>query len=177
MDHDKKLSKENTKTVIGGLVSTAASMTRLFCRTMKTVIVGKDRPFFRPEVTEFCVTIRRWFYGPEGLSALAGKEALADGVLIDVTETAKRVGFKVPVALTRAVMVAEAVPDQNSCRLTDILMNCELAISETGGLSSEVLFDYIRDDYPGRVELVTLKAKSGPDHDGQPCITIMLPEE
>ena len=64
MNEEKKASKGSTKAVLGSLVSAAGRVIRLFCRTMKFIIVGKDRPFFRPEVTEFCATVRRWLSGP-----------------------------------------------------------------------------------------------------------------
>ena len=38
----------------------------------------------------------------EVIYAYTRAEAIADGVLIDVTETAKEVGFRLPVALTAA---------------------------------------------------------------------------
>jgi hypothetical protein len=39
---------------------------------------------------------------PKLISSYTRSEALADGVLVDVTETAREAGFVVPVALTRA---------------------------------------------------------------------------
>ena len=39
---------------------------RLFCRAMKIAIVGKDRPFWRPEAIEVFEIVRRWFRRPAG---------------------------------------------------------------------------------------------------------------
>ena len=39
---------------------------------------------------------------PKLISSYTRSEALADGVLVDVTETAREAGFVIPVALTRA---------------------------------------------------------------------------
>jgi hypothetical protein len=39
---------------------------------------------------------------PDLISAYSRSEALADGLLVDVTETAREAGFLYPVALTRA---------------------------------------------------------------------------
>ena len=39
----------------------------------------------------------------EIIDSYTRKQAIADGVLIDVTETASEAGFRIPVALTRAV--------------------------------------------------------------------------
>ncbi len=44
----------------------------------------------------------RDFWG-EPIHVYTRAQALADGVLIDVTETAREAGFRVPVALTAAV--------------------------------------------------------------------------
>jgi hypothetical protein len=51
---------------LGRLVSTARIVGRLIRYTMRFVIVGDpERPLFRPEVTELCASIRRWFCGRE----------------------------------------------------------------------------------------------------------------
>ena len=45
-------------------------------------------------------------------SATRGLEALEDGVLVDVTKTAKEAGFRIPVAITRATWAEDvAVPE------------------------------------------------------------------
>jgi hypothetical protein len=62
MNDENKLSKGTTKTVVDRLVATVERVTRTFCCTMKIIIVGKDRPFFRPEVYELSARIRRWFH-------------------------------------------------------------------------------------------------------------------
>jgi hypothetical protein len=112
-------------------------------------------------------------------------QALEDGVLIDVTDTAKEVGFKVPVAVTRAVMVnyvmvPEGVPDQDAAgRLWDILNMCRYRIALGSSHKSEVLFKlHVRNDNrQGTPTTVELKAVCGPNDDASPCITIMNPNE
>lgn len=109
-------------------------------------------------------------------------EAIADGVLIDVSETAKEAGFRYPVALTHAVFteyvqVPEAATDQDETgRLWDILHMLRFAAAKSSG-ESEILFKlYVKNDSQ-RAQLVTLKSVCGPSDDATPCITVMLPEE
>ncbi|RUL84607.1 DUF6573 family protein [Tautonia sociabilis] len=112
-------------------------------------------------------------------------QAIADGVLIDVTETALEAGFRIPVALTHAVWAEYvAVPDgvvaqDEAGRLWDILWMCRVAITRSKGTDSELLFRlHVRNDNrPGDPPLVTLKAHCGPGDKAEPVITIMLPHE
>ena len=110
-------------------------------------------------------------------------QAIADGVLIDVTETAKEAGFRYPVALTHAayaeyVKVPEGVVAQDEAgRLWDILNMLRFAIAKSPRGSSELLFKlYVRNDNR-RAQLVTLKSVCGPNDDASPCLTVMLPDE
>jgi len=112
-------------------------------------------------------------------------QAIADGVLVDVTETAKEAGFRIPVALTQSVWaeyvaVPEGVEDQDEKgRLWDVLWMCRYGISRGNRDQAEILFKlHVRNDNrEGEPPLVTLKAVCGPDDDASPCITIMLPDE
>lgn len=121
----------------------------------------------------------------EVIDAYTRKQALEDGVLVDVTETAKEAGFRIPVALTRAVWAeCVAVPDGVECqdeagRLWDVLWMCRWGVERGNRTGSELLFHlHVRnDDREGEPPLVTLKAVCGPDDDGSRCITIMLPDE
>ena len=113
------------------------------------------------------------------------KQAIADGVLVDVTETAREAGFRIPVALTRAVWaeyvaVPEGVEGQDEAgRLWDVLWMCRYGIGRSRDGASEIRFRlHVRNDNrTGEPPLVTLKAHCGPDDDGSPCITVMLPDE
>jgi hypothetical protein len=117
--------------------------------------------------------------------AYTRKQAIADGVLIDVTETAKEAGFCIPVALTCAVWAEYvAVPEGVACqdeagRLWDVLWMCRYGIGRSRREESETLFQlHVRNDNrEGTPPLVTLKAVCGPDDDGWPCLTVMLPDE
>jgi hypothetical protein len=112
-------------------------------------------------------------------------DALRDGVLIDVSDTAKEAGFRYPVALTQAawercVTVPPGVACQDEAgRLWDVLTMLRVAVRGQSGGAREVRFSvHVRNDNrDGTPPLVRLKAVCGPDDDGSPCITVMLPEE
>ncbi|MCI0460334.1 MAG: hypothetical protein L0Z62_25555 [Gemmataceae bacterium] len=111
-------------------------------------------------------------------------DALRDGVLIDVSPTAREAGFKYPVALTAAAWAkCVAVPLDVACqdeagRLWDVLWILRLAIRRGAG-GSEVRFAvHVRNDNRDRTPpLIRLKALCGPDDDGSPCLTVMMPDE
>ena len=118
----------------------------------------------------------------EVIFAYTRTEAIADGVLIDVSTTAKEAGFRYPVALTHAVFsdyvrVPEGVTDQDEAgRLWDILHMFRVAAAQSSG-ESEILFKLYVKNNNRSAELVTLKSVCGPDDDAMPCITVMLPQE
>ncbi len=110
-------------------------------------------------------------------------DAIADGVLVDARDLARQAGFKIPVALTaaaweRCVSVprgTEGGQDQTG-RLWDVLWMCRCRIRAEVLDAREFRFGLSVVTAEG-TELVTLKAVIGPDDDGGPCLTIMLPEE
>jgi hypothetical protein len=111
-------------------------------------------------------------------------DALRDGVLIDVSATAKEAGFKYPVALTAAawgkcVTVPPGVPCQDEAgRLWDVvwMLRCAIARQDAGRVVAFAL--HVRNDNRERTPpLVRLKAVSGPGDRGEPVITVMLPDE
>jgi hypothetical protein len=87
------------------------------------------------------------------------------------------------VALTAAVCArCVAVPPGVHCqdeagRLWDVVWLLRLAIGRSDG--REVRFAvHVRNDNRERTPpLVRLKAMCGPDDDGAPCITVLLPDE
>lgn len=119
----------------------------------------------------------------EIISTYTRKEALEDGVLIDVSEMAKEVGFVVPVAITDNLQNTWIKPPAKmedfgqSCegRLWDVLhmlrMNCRR--NNAARIKYEVLFQ----NTPKRLTTVELISTIGPDDNGDPVITIMLPED
>jgi hypothetical protein len=110
-------------------------------------------------------------------------DAIRDGVLIDVSEVAKEAGLRWPVALTAAVWAkCVEVPPGVACqdeagRLWDVLWMLRLAARQSGG--SEVRFGvHVRNDNSeGTPPLVQLKALCGPGDQGEPVLTVMMPEE
>jgi hypothetical protein len=112
-------------------------------------------------------------------------EAIRDGVLVDVSATAKEAGFKFPVALTAAVwakcvVVPSRVQYQDEAgRLWDVLMMLRFAIRGSTDGARLVRFGvHVRNDNRDRTPpLVRLKALCGPGDRGEPVVTVMLPDE
>ena len=110
-------------------------------------------------------------------------QAIEDGVLIDVTDVAKKAGIKYPVALTNAVWFTYIVPDDRSRvqgqsengRLWDTLWMFRIAARRTEGAIMYFKLYFIMKERLKK--LVTLKAVVHPGDDMKPVITIMLPEE
>ncbi len=108
------------------------------------------------------------------------KQAIADGVLIDVTFAAKDLGFKYPVAVTdsvwhRYIMYEDAIGQDSMGRLWDLLWMFKVAASQCKG---DLLFfevSFIMKD--GLEEIVKLKALCSAGDNLEPVITVMLPEE
>lgn len=114
-------------------------------------------------------------------------DALADGFLVDVTELAKQAGFKVPIAMTRAAWsqcvewteadtLRQAHQDETG-RLWDVLTMCmrSARANEASGLRFQVLC--VPRDGSADAVLMELKAIIDGGDDGEPIITIMLPDE
>ena len=117
-------------------------------------------------------------------------QAIEDGVLIDATEMAKEAGFNWPVALTAAAWsdcVAWSGADNDrqtyqdqSGRLWDVLFMASYAIRSAKNSDQHLLFELqrvARDGCSTKSQRLTLKLILGPGDDGEPVITIMLPEE
>ena len=111
------------------------------------------------------------------------RQALEDGLQVDVSQVAGEAGIRFPVFLTRTawdtyVEVPEGVTGQDEAgRLWDILWMLRCHIGRSNG--AELAFQlYVRNDNR-RPRLVTLKAVCGPRDidDPQPAITIMMPDE
>ena len=117
-------------------------------------------------------------------------QAIEDGVLIDATEMAAEAGFKWPVALTAAAWAdcvawgdadneRQAYQDQSG-RLWDVLFMASYAIRTAKNSDQQLPFDLYRIPRNGRAtksQRLTLKLILGPGDDGEPVITIMLPQE
>jgi len=111
------------------------------------------------------------------------KQAIEDGVLVDITEMAKEAGIKYPVAITSTaffgyVALDPMPPTQDlKGRLWDLLHMFALAARRTSG--EELLFKvlFVMNETGVEPQEVTLKAVCGPGDDPAPVITIMRIEE
>ncbi len=111
-------------------------------------------------------------------------DAIRDGVLIDVSATAQEAGFKYPVALTAAAWAkCVAVPPGVLCqdepgRLWDVVWMLRCAVARGSGGSVIPFALHLRNDNRERTPpLVQLKAVCGPGDQGEPVITVMMPDE
>lgn len=112
------------------------------------------------------------------------EQAIKDGVLVDVSEIGKEAGIKYPVAVTSAVWNEcvevpagmEAEGQSIDGRLWDVLFMFSYAARRHNG-GPELLYRLGVRNQPGHTATVTLKAVIGPGDNGEPVITIMLPNE
>ena len=118
------------------------------------------------------------------ISSYTRENAIEDGVLIDVTETAKEAGFRFPVAVTEAVWKGYIVPSKESerfgqsvsGRLWDVLSVLFFEIRKNSDKATiQFPIRFIMKTKQKRV--VWLKAICGPGDNMEPVITIMLPNE
>jgi hypothetical protein len=112
-------------------------------------------------------------------------DALADGVLIDLSDEARQAGFKIPLAVTEAIfkdyldpspeLIAEG---QNLAgRAWDLLQILRFATAVYPD-RSEIHFKILFVLSPGcPPEPVPLKALCHPGDDGEPVLTVLLPNE
>ena len=116
-------------------------------------------------------------------------QAIADGVLVDVTATAREAGFTVPVALTSAAWSqtvsweendsAQQTAQDEAGRLWDVLWMAYVAARRASG-GCRVPFElYVvpRDGVSTQPKLTTLHMHIGPGDDAEPVVTIMKPNE
>ena len=117
--------------------------------------------------------------------AYTRKQALADGIQVDVSETAREAGIKFPIFLTRTVYNAYvAVPpgvtgQDEAGRLWDVLWMTRYAIQQAQPDADRISVKlFVRND-DRKPKLVKLVAVCGPlDIDApEPAITVLLPDE
>ena len=110
-------------------------------------------------------------------------QAIEDGVLVDVSETAREAGFTWPVAMTIGAWVEtvsnkpelKGIQDEGG-KLWDVMWMCSLAARKGGTeMAFSVMVRYGRKEREMRK--VDLRAVAGPGDDAEPVITIMLPDE
>ena len=113
-------------------------------------------------------------------------QAVADGLQVEVTKTAREAGISFPVFLTRTVFEQfVAVPPGVTCqdeagRLWDIVWMLRFAILRARpGVQRIPVALYVRQSDTQRPQLIKLIATCGPldIDDPQAAITVMLPDE
>ncbi len=110
-------------------------------------------------------------------------QAIEDGVLVDVSETAREAGIKHPVVVTRRLWDEYITPDPRSVpwgqsiegRLWDVLWVFRCEARRTNGNRVDFGVIFIMKEKQRRT--VRMYALCGPGDDAEPVITIMLPDE
>ena len=109
------------------------------------------------------------------------RQAIEDGVLVDVSEMAREAGFKYPFAMTTEVWsLIENIPERYSYedvqgRLWDVLMMARHAIAKAKPGANEIFFDLIL--HQADSNRLKLKIHIGPGDDYTPVLTLMLPNQ
>lgn len=130
------------------------------------------------------------FTAADIISSYTRADALADGQLIDVTETAKEAGFRLPVAITSAAWAdcvawgesekaRKATCQDESGRLWDVVYMAFRAADENRN-SSRIGYEIHRVPREGKGVMprcVGLVLCIGPGDSGEPVLTIMLAGE
>lgn len=114
-------------------------------------------------------------------------QALADGLLVDVTERAHEAGFCVPVAITAAAWSkAVAWSDADSARQThqdesgrlwDVVWMGYMAARRACGGSRVPFQLHVVPRNGSATQLMTLHMVIGPGDESEPVVTIMNPDE
>ena len=135
-------------------------------------------------------------FGPI-ISTYTRSQAIEDGLLVDVSQTATEAGFRWPVALSRSLWeIVDNPPngwEDSAGRLWDVLSMCRFAVRRSSGQAIRFPMILTRkakrpvtDPWSkryGKLQTVTLKnitlkaVISAESPTGSPCITIMLPDE
>lgn len=124
-----------------------------------------------------------FFKNSDNVYIYTRKQAIEDGILVDVTETAKEAGINIPVALSCAVWDLYVVPSEKlensgqsaTGRLWDLLwmFRCQALRCN----STLVYFSCLFLNENDRLDEVKFKALCSPGDNHEPVVTIMLPGE
>ncbi len=151
----------------------------------------------KTEVQKQEETIESLFW--EVISSYSRAEALADGVLIDVTETAKEAGIVYPVAISQGlwggyIEVPESLKGIQDIqgRLWDVLTMFRFSARATNKAGDNILgsqrdapqtmffktiFQMPSTRGTSKMETVSIKSICGPGDNAEPVLTFMLPAE
>lgn len=110
------------------------------------------------------------------IASYSRAQALADGVLVDVSDAAGLLGFRRPVALTAGVwgLLEGASQDDAQVGLLVLLLWLRAAIK--GAKRGQDRIEFTHRFRPG-AGAVALVAACGPGDDARPVVTLMLPAE
>jgi Family of unknown function (DUF6573) len=128
------------------------------------------------------------FEGAPVVFAYTRAQALADGVLVDVTATAKEAGFKLHTVVTEAVwrgvieppVVPRSYGESEAGRLWDVLTMCGHAMRAAWRRNEQADradFEVMATDESGRHTMRHLWVLCGPGDDAAPVLTIMMQGE
>lgn len=123
------------------------------------------------------------------VSSYSRTQAIADGVLVDVSALARETGFRIPVAVTSGVWAdcvawtdadseRQAAQDENG-RLWDLLWTGGLAAKRARG-AQRIAFELHRVPRGGhgtQPQPVVLNLHIGPGDNAEPVITILMTDE
>jgi hypothetical protein len=127
-------------------------------------------------------------FGPV-IIAYSRTQAIADGFLVDVTETGIEVGFKLPVVITEALhnrltptRADQSLGQDYDDRLWDVLWLAAFTIKLVDPGTDMVAFTVTQQEVepksgqPHCVD-IRLRAVCGPDDEGEPVFTIGFPDD
>lgn len=124
----------------------------------------------------------------EAIFSYSRAQAIEDGELVDVSNVAKKSGFKISVAVTRTVWdqyiewtdedsLKQTSQDQIG-RLCDVLTMLHLAYRRSEASCLLFRLSVIpRDGRSKSIKTINLKSIIGGGDEGEPVITVMLPSE
>lgn len=113
------------------------------------------------------------------------RQALDDGVLIDLSDFSPEHGIVFPVACTAGVYHRYLVPHQTlaskgqamDARIHDLLSMLAIAIKNQGDKADRLTFQTVFLMPPSKQATITFTCICGPDDAGDPVLTILLPGE
>ncbi len=113
------------------------------------------------------------------------RQAIADGVLLDVTDQAKEAGVTLPVAFTATawhqfvIRGVEILEVDYAKHLRDVFETIQIAVEKnfSGRPCFRCFVDTSEPRNAARFHLVFFRMITGPDDDWNPCVTVMMPEE
>lgn len=109
----------------------------------------------------------------------ARQDAIDDGDLIEITRMGRDAGIIYPLAISaRAAQRMVPFPDMPQTVVTENLWDALHAFKDKASVTTSEEFEFQASLYQnGIVPTITFKATVSPDDDGEPVITIMMPDE